>query len=71
MNFWEPKSLFKSRTFWFNAATGIVAILSASDVVKIIPTRYAPAVSAVVAGINIILRLYTTEPVSIKPLRNT
>jgi hypothetical protein len=67
MNFWEPKSLFKSRTFWFNALVGVLAILSADNVVKVIPTRYAPSVSAVVAGVNIILRLYTTEPVSIKP----
>ncbi len=66
MNFWAEKSLFASRTFWFNAAAGIVAILSASDVVKIIPTRYGPITSAAVAIINIILRLYTSEPVTIK-----
>ncbi len=67
MNFWEPKSLFKSRTFWFNAAVALVAMLSADNVVKIIPARFAPFASALVACVNIVLRLYTTEPVSIKP----
>jgi hypothetical protein len=67
MNFWGTKSLFASRTFWFNAAVGVVAILSADNVVKIIPPRYAQFASALVAAINIILRLYTSEPVSIKP----
>ena len=67
MNFWEPKSLFKSRTFWFNLGVAVVAMLSADNVVKIIPPRYAQFASALVAAINIILRLYTSEPVTIKP----
>ncbi len=67
MNFWAEKSLFKSRTFWFNLGVAVVAMLSADNVVKIIPTRYAPFASALVACVNIVLRLYTTEPVTIKP----
>ncbi len=59
----EVKSMFKSRTFWFNLLTGVGAIVGAG----VLPPSlmiYAPTVMAVV---NIGLRWVTTQPVSIKP----
>lgn len=57
-------SLFTSRTFWFNALSGLVGILSASDTVTLIPPRYLPLSTALVAGANIYLRTITTRPVA-------
>lgn len=58
-------SLFSSRTFWLNAAAGLVALLSATEVVTIIPARWLPLASALVAACNIALRLGTVRPVAL------
>lgn len=58
-------SLFSSRTFWFNAISGLVGLLSATDVVTLIPPRYLPLSTAVVAMANIYLRTLTTRPVAL------
>lgn len=55
-------SLFTSRTFWFNALSGLVGILSATDVVTIIPPRFLPLSTAIVAMANIYLRTITVRP---------
>ena len=59
----DVKSLFKSKTFWFNVLTGVGAIVGAG----VLPPSlmlYAPTIMAVV---NIGLRWVTTQPVSINP----
>jgi hypothetical protein len=58
-------SLFSSRTFWLNAAAGFVALLSATEVVTIIPLKYVPLSTALVAACNIALRLATVRPVAL------
>jgi hypothetical protein len=55
-------SLFSSRTFWFNAANFILAALSMTEVVTLIPTRFLPMQAAVVAVANMWLRLATVRP---------
>lgn len=55
-------SLFSSRTFWVNTAALIVGILSATEVVTIIPAKYLPLSTAAVAAINIFLRTITVRP---------
>jgi hypothetical protein len=53
------KSLWKSKTFWFNLLTG------AASLAGVIPLD--PSISGAIVGvINVGLRLVTTEPVSVK-----
>jgi len=54
----DSKSLFASRTFWFNVATMVVTFAG------ILPTKYAAPIAAV--G-NILLRIITDQPVHILP----
>lgn len=58
-------SIFSSRTFWVNLAAGLVAILSATEIVTIIPLRYLPLSTALVAALNIGLRMVTVRPVAL------
>jgi len=58
-------SLFSSRTFWLNAAAGLVAILSATEIVTVIPLKYLPMSTAAVAALNIFLRTQTVRPVAL------
>jgi hypothetical protein len=58
------KSLFSSKTFWVNAGYAIVSLLSATDVVTIIPPKLLPLTTAIVAGVNILLRMITVQPVA-------
>ena len=57
-------SILSSRTFWLNAASLLVAVLSATEVVTIIPIRFLPLEAAVVASLNIYLRTMTVRPVA-------
>lgn len=58
-------SLLSSRTFWVNLAAGLVAILSATEIVTIIPPQYLPTTTALIAAINIGLRMVTVRPVAL------
>jgi hypothetical protein len=58
-------SLFSSRTFWLNAGALFVAICSLTEVVTIVPLRYMPTYSAIVACVNLILRFTTVRPVAL------
>ena len=58
-------SIFSSRTFWANTAALIVGVLSATDVVPIIPARFLPMSTALVAALNIWLRTITVRPVAL------
>jgi hypothetical protein len=60
-------SLFSSRTFWINLAAGLVALLSATEVVTIIPLKLLPLSTALIAALNIGLRMVTVRPVAIIP----
>ena len=55
-------SLFASRTFWFNLANLVVAALSMNEITTLIPPRYLPLQAAVVALVNMALRLGTVRP---------
>jgi hypothetical protein len=57
-------SLFSSRTFWVNAAALFVAATSLTEVVTIIPLQWMPLFSALVAIVNVALRLVTVRPVA-------
>jgi len=55
-------SVLSSRTMWFNAANFLVAVLSLTEVVTLIPPRYMPVQAAVVAIGNMWLRTLTVRP---------
>ena len=58
-------SLFSSRTFWWNAANFLIAALSLTEVVTLIPPRFLSLQAAIVALINVYLRTVTTRPVAL------
>ena len=58
-------SILSSRTFWVNVIALIVAILSATEVVVLIPPRYLSIYGAVLAAGNIFLRMVTVRPVAL------
>ena len=58
-------SIFSSRTFWFNLANLVLAALSMTEVATLIPPKYLPVQAAVVATINMWLRLYTVRPAAV------
>ena len=64
-------SLFSSRTFWVNTAALVVGVLSATEVVTIIPPRFLPTATALVAALNIWLRTVTVRPVALIAPGNT
>jgi hypothetical protein len=57
-------SVLSSRTVWFNAANFLVAALSLSEVVTLIPPRFLSLQAAIVALINVYLRTVTMRPVA-------
>ncbi len=57
-------SVLSSRTIWVNTAAFLVAALSATDVLTIIPSRHLPIVTALVAMLNLYLRTVTVRPVA-------
>lgn len=59
----ETKSIFKSKTFWFNALTIVGTILAA----PVLPAAIIPWIPTAQALVNIGLRLITTQPASIAP----
>jgi len=63
VNYWAI-SVFSSRTMWFNAANFLVAALSMTEIVTLIPPRYLPLQAAVVALVNMWLRQVTVRPVA-------
>ena len=58
-------SLFSSRTFWWNFANAIVALLSLTEVTTLIPPRYLSLQVAVVASVNLYFRTVTVRPVAL------
>jgi len=57
-------SVLSSRTFWWNAANGLSALLSLSEINVLIPARFVPVQLAIVAGVNLYLRTVTVRPVA-------
>lgn len=59
----ETKSLFASKTFWFNVLSGAAQVLGYAD--GLIPPQYAPFVALGHAVLNIALRAVTSTPVTL------
>ena len=57
-------SILSSRTFWFNVANLLVAVLSLTEVAVLIPPRFMSLQAALVAIANMYLRTVTVRPVA-------
>lgn len=55
-------SIFSSRTFWVNFVAAAVAVLSLTEIVTLIPATWMSAYTAVIAVLNITLRMFTVRP---------
>ncbi len=65
-------SIFNSKTFWWNVANFIPAMLSLTEIVQLIPVRFIGIQLALVAAVNLWLRTSTIRPVAlIKPFATT
>jgi len=61
-------SILNSRTFYVNALALLVAIIVLPEVGSLVPERFVPIYSALLAISNIVLRVVTVRPVAlIKP----
>jgi hypothetical protein len=57
-------SVLNSKTMWWNAANGILALLSLNEVTTLIPPKYLPVQAMIVAVVNVYLRSVTVRPVA-------
>jgi len=58
------KGLLRSKTFWVNALTGVVAVLAAVGSISVVPVVAIPWLGAGLAIANVLLRLMTKEPIT-------
>lgn len=61
------KSLFASKVFWFNVATGLSLFFALPELQKVLPEGAVQYLLLAQAAINIVLRLATTSPVTVRP----
>lgn len=59
----EMKSWFKSKTIWFNVLSAALLVLNGASQVITDPKTLA-AISVAIGSINVVLRLFTSEPVT-------
>ena len=55
-------SIFSTKTFWLNTLAFVVAILSLTEVVQIIPPQFMGIYGAALAMANVGLRMLTVRP---------
>jgi hypothetical protein len=60
------KAFYLSKTFWLNAATVVVATVESTEVLNVIPDVAEPYLIALVAVINIVLRVGTATTLSLR-----
>lgn len=61
----ESKSLFKSKTFWFNVLTAVGTLLASPVALALIPASALVYVPVVQGLVNVGLRAITDQPVHV------
>lgn len=61
----DPKSLFASKTFYFNLLSGLALFFGLDELKAVLGESAVPYLSLAVAGINIVLRYVTVQPVEV------
>lgn len=61
------KSIFRSRTFWLNVATGLSVLLAMPELTAILGPDALKYVVLIQSAANVILRVLTSQPVSVLP----
>jgi hypothetical protein len=59
------KSLFSTKTFWFNVLSGLGLFIALPELTSVVPPAYVRYVVLANAAINIALRYITTQPVNL------
>ena len=57
------KSIFASKTFWFNMALEVLGLVQQMGFINTLPEPYGPALVQAIGGVNMVLRYVTTQPV--------
>jgi len=60
----EAKKWYLSKTLWFNLLALVVAVAGAYGYTGELPTAWQAFVPAIVAGVNILLRIVTRQAIS-------
>lgn len=63
------KSIWQSRTFWFNALTVASVLVVAITDNELLSSGWGKWLLVLQAGLNVVLRLMTKEPVAIRKPR--
>lgn len=58
------KGLLRSKTFWVNILTGAASLMTAVGGVAILPPSVSPYLAGGLAIVNVLLRLFTREPIT-------
>jgi fluoride ion exporter CrcB/FEX len=61
----ETKRWFHSKTLWVNVIGTLIAILSLTEFMAVIPKEWTPSILLVIGVLNIILRSITTQPIGL------
>src|SRR5688500_8986662 len=65
------KSILLSKTLWANIVAMLAMILDEAELTNLIPDRFEGYMVAAIAVINIVLRVWTTQPVQMRMPRST
>ena len=57
----DTKPFWQSKTLILNVLSGLVMLLTGSDVLAILPKEYLPFVGALVAVLNMVLRVWYSD----------
>ena len=67
----NSKSILLSKTFWFNVAAILLALMEAQEIINVFPPHWLKYFTAVIAAINIVFRTITRQPVEARLPRRT